>query len=321
MKGNPPEGLMSDYEHGGEALPWAHDSGGPAAEPAQAPDGGGKGFQRPTACTGAWRRRERLSKTYCLHSGAQAACACPSASLHSAGDQRPHGPAAAAPCQRPQCLLAPDHQHGQQARWHPPPDSSDVRWGTPAHAHPYRGEAHTPPTCHMASMPDGSTTQLLFVEGLVGLGGVVRRPCSTWRHGAVATQQSPLPMSRWRGGGGMGWLKTARSDVPIVTAPRPLSGGLLRDSEHDGRRVCVGRSGINVECERSMEDDLTLFFGPIWERLSERVGIGVRLRKRELCELNKLERLKLQAVIVGALAFHLPLFVTTAVREPEERVP
>eukprot|EP00955_Chlamydomonas_euryale_P022044 232810-Chlamydomonas_euryale.AAC.2 len=50
----------------------------------------------------------------------------PSASLRSSGDQRPHGPAAAAAGQRPQCLPAPGHRHGQKA---PPRGSADARVG------------------------------------------------------------------------------------------------------------------------------------------------------------------------------------------------
>eukprot|EP00955_Chlamydomonas_euryale_P059056 357274-Chlamydomonas_euryale.AAC.23 len=51
------------------------------------------------------------------------------ASKRFAGDQRLHRPAAAAPRQRPQCLPVPGRRREQNARWHPPPDSSDVRGG------------------------------------------------------------------------------------------------------------------------------------------------------------------------------------------------
>eukprot|EP00955_Chlamydomonas_euryale_P091537 364631-Chlamydomonas_euryale.AAC.20 len=56
---------------------------------------------------------------------------CPSASL-SSGEQRPHGPAAAAPCQRPQCRPKPDHGHGQKAGCPLLPDGLDVHGGTGA---------------------------------------------------------------------------------------------------------------------------------------------------------------------------------------------
>eukprot|EP00955_Chlamydomonas_euryale_P095551 364943-Chlamydomonas_euryale.AAC.25 len=116
--------------------------------------------QKPT-CTGALRRRGRPLKT---HWAAGTAAPCrelaygghavprlcrPSASLCSARDQQLHGPAAAVPRQRPQCLLAPGHRHGQITGWHPLPDSSDVRGGGsgPTHADPERGEARAPRTC------------------------------------------------------------------------------------------------------------------------------------------------------------------------------
>eukprot|EP00955_Chlamydomonas_euryale_P050167 354470-Chlamydomonas_euryale.AAC.35 len=113
----------------------------------------------------------------------------PGASLRSAGDQRPHEPAAAAPprcpqCLCPQCLPVPGHRHGQKAEWHSPADSSDVRGsgGAPAHAHPQCGEAHMP--------------------RLMELGGV-GRPCSMWRDRAVAAL-SPVPMLPLAGWGWYG---------------------------------------------------------------------------------------------------------------------
>eukprot|EP00955_Chlamydomonas_euryale_P049491 354266-Chlamydomonas_euryale.AAC.6 len=82
---------------------------------------------------------------------------------------------------------APGHRHGQKARWHPLPDPLDVRGdgGAPAHTRPQCCEASTPRT--RGRMPDGSVVkQLLFAEGLVGVGGVVVRPRSTRRDKVVA---------------------------------------------------------------------------------------------------------------------------------------
>eukprot|EP00955_Chlamydomonas_euryale_P081512 363590-Chlamydomonas_euryale.AAC.9 len=137
--------------------------------------------------------------------------------------QQSHGSAAATPRQHPQCPPALGNR--QKAGWQPPPESSDVRGGggVPAHAHPRRGEARAPRK-QVASTPDGSVIkQLLFAEGLVGLGGVVSRPRSVWRDKAVAAL-SPVLMSGWRGGIGMALRRTPhrRTGVPFVTAPSPL---------------------------------------------------------------------------------------------------
>eukprot|EP00955_Chlamydomonas_euryale_P037396 350746-Chlamydomonas_euryale.AAC.1 len=56
-------------------------------------------------------------------------------------------------------------------------------------------------------MPDGSVVkQLLFAEGLVGLGGVVGRPRSTWRDRAFAAL-IPALTSR---SAGWGWYGVAQ---------------------------------------------------------------------------------------------------------------
>eukprot|EP00955_Chlamydomonas_euryale_P059810 357500-Chlamydomonas_euryale.AAC.2 len=60
---------------------------------------------------------------------------------------------------------------------------------------------------HGARMPDGSAVrQLLFAEGLVGLGGVVGRPRSAWLGTAVAAL-SPVLTSRLAR---MGWYGMAQ---------------------------------------------------------------------------------------------------------------
>eukprot|EP00955_Chlamydomonas_euryale_P015914 170242-Chlamydomonas_euryale.AAC.7 len=60
---------------------------------------------------------------------------------------------------------------------------------------------------HVARMPAGSVVkQLLFAEGLVGVSGVVGRPCSTWRHRAVAALD-PVLASRLAG---WGWCGVAK---------------------------------------------------------------------------------------------------------------
>eukprot|EP00955_Chlamydomonas_euryale_P085752 364159-Chlamydomonas_euryale.AAC.6 len=105
------------------------------------PCGGGKGLQRPTAGAAAPRQH--------VHAGHAVPCLRrPSPSLRCAGDQRPHVPAAAAPLQRPQCLSAPGHWHGQKAGRQPLPDSSGARGGrgAAAYAHAQRSANHTPRT-------------------------------------------------------------------------------------------------------------------------------------------------------------------------------
>eukprot|EP00955_Chlamydomonas_euryale_P063980 358826-Chlamydomonas_euryale.AAC.22 len=57
---------------------------------------------------------------------------------------------------------------------------------------------------HVARMPDGSMVKrLLFAEGLAGLGGVVGRPCSTWRDRVLAAMR-PVLTSRLAGKGSYG---------------------------------------------------------------------------------------------------------------------
>eukprot|EP00955_Chlamydomonas_euryale_P019919 212566-Chlamydomonas_euryale.AAC.1 len=75
----------------------------------------------------------------------------------------------------------------------------------------------------MARMPDGSVVeQLLFAEGLVGLGGVVGRPCSTWQDRAFATPSQVLTsrLAEW------GWFLAGSGPsavaFPFVTAPSSL---------------------------------------------------------------------------------------------------
>eukprot|EP00955_Chlamydomonas_euryale_P078124 363084-Chlamydomonas_euryale.AAC.6 len=71
-------------------------------------------------------------------------------------------------------------------------------------------------------MPDESVVQqLLFAEELVGLGGVVGRPRSTWRDRASVAVR-PVLTSRFAGGVGTGWLRTVSNGMPFVTAPSPL---------------------------------------------------------------------------------------------------
>eukprot|EP00955_Chlamydomonas_euryale_P104087 365538-Chlamydomonas_euryale.AAC.7 len=74
---------------------------------------------------------------------------------------------------------------------------------------------------------------LLFAEGLVGLGGVVGRPRSTWRDRALAALR-PVLTSRlvWWGGVGMEWLRTMRSVVPFLTAPSSLLDPLSCCARH-----------------------------------------------------------------------------------------
>eukprot|EP00955_Chlamydomonas_euryale_P049266 354212-Chlamydomonas_euryale.AAC.17 len=75
-------------------------------------------------------------------------------------------------------------------------------------------------------MPDQSVVkQLFFAEGLVCLDGVVGRPLSTWRDRALVALR-PVLTCQLRGGVGMGWLRTLRSDTPFVTAPRLLHDSL-----------------------------------------------------------------------------------------------
>eukprot|EP00955_Chlamydomonas_euryale_P066321 359517-Chlamydomonas_euryale.AAC.10 len=59
---------------------------------------------------------------------------------------------------------------------------------------------------HVAGMPDESMVQqLLFAEGLVGLGGMVGRPRSTWRDMALSALR-PVLTSRLAG---RGWYEVA----------------------------------------------------------------------------------------------------------------
>eukprot|EP00955_Chlamydomonas_euryale_P116678 366433-Chlamydomonas_euryale.AAC.10 len=104
--------------------------------------------RRTPTCTGAkWYQTLSIttSRQHAHASHAVPRLRRPSASVRSAGEQRPHGPAAAAP-QRPQCLPAPVHRHGQKAGWLLSPNSSDVHGGggVAAHAYPQRREAHAP---------------------------------------------------------------------------------------------------------------------------------------------------------------------------------
>eukprot|EP00955_Chlamydomonas_euryale_P057788 356892-Chlamydomonas_euryale.AAC.4 len=82
-------------------------------------------------------------------------------------------------------LLAPDHQHGQVAGWHPLPDSSDVHnsLGAPVHADP---------ECSDLTGRLLSSCCLMKMERMVGLYGVVGRPRSTWWNRAVAALRSAL---------------------------------------------------------------------------------------------------------------------------------
>eukprot|EP00955_Chlamydomonas_euryale_P083560 363869-Chlamydomonas_euryale.AAC.28 len=75
---------------------------------------------------------------------------------------------------------------------------------------------------HVDRMPGGSVLkQLLFAKGRVGLGGVVGRPHYTWRDRALAALRR-VSRAGWRGGVGMGWLRTVRSGVRFVTASSQL---------------------------------------------------------------------------------------------------
>eukprot|EP00955_Chlamydomonas_euryale_P055065 356023-Chlamydomonas_euryale.AAC.1 len=86
-----------------------------------------------------------------------------SPSLRGAGDQRPHQPAAAAPCQRPQCLPATGKaacrtapstcqlRYARRRRSESELQRVDQvgyaqRWGSLAYANPQRSAAHSPRT-------------------------------------------------------------------------------------------------------------------------------------------------------------------------------
>eukprot|EP00955_Chlamydomonas_euryale_P053797 355617-Chlamydomonas_euryale.AAC.18 len=94
--------------------------------------------------------------------------------------------------------------------------------------------------------------QLLFAEGLVGLGGVVGRPRSTWWDRAVAAL-SRYSRPGLQGGVGMGWLKTARSGINFVTAPSLLfdPSALLRSTHYALR----GSTTCNPDSDYSYDDD------------------------------------------------------------------
>eukprot|EP00955_Chlamydomonas_euryale_P058930 357241-Chlamydomonas_euryale.AAC.17 len=68
-------------------------------------------------------------------------------------------------------------------------------------------------------MPDGSVVkQLLFAEGLVGVGRVAGHA----PRGRLLQLRAQLSCPGWRGGVGMGWLRTARSGNSLVSALSPL---------------------------------------------------------------------------------------------------
>eukprot|EP00955_Chlamydomonas_euryale_P043309 352554-Chlamydomonas_euryale.AAC.5 len=110
-------------------LPWPQNSWKHIAESprAQAPCGGGDGLQRPAAGVQRPAAGAVALGKHALAGHARPRLCRLSPSLRCTGDQRPHHrPAAAAARQRPRCLPAPGHRHGQTAGRHPVPDSSDV---------------------------------------------------------------------------------------------------------------------------------------------------------------------------------------------------
>jgi len=79
---------------------------------------------------------------------------------------------------------------------------------------------------HVARMSDESVIeQLLFAEVLVELGGVVGRPCSTWRAGALAALRPVLTswLAEWRWYGvaldRAQWRSLCDSAQPAASSP------------------------------------------------------------------------------------------------------
>eukprot|EP00955_Chlamydomonas_euryale_P089822 364496-Chlamydomonas_euryale.AAC.6 len=140
----------------------------------------------------------------------------PSPSLRCTGDQRPHRAAAAAACQRPHRLPARVTGMGRRpdGTLHPTARIC-VAAGVPRLMHIFNA-ARLIRLGHIARMPDASVVkQLLFADGLIGLGGVVGRLRCTWQDMAV-TALHPV-LTSWLAG--WGWYGVAQ-DPPQWRALR-----------------------------------------------------------------------------------------------------
>eukprot|EP00955_Chlamydomonas_euryale_P071277 361014-Chlamydomonas_euryale.AAC.3 len=106
--------------------------------------------------------------------------------------------------------------------------------GAPADAHPQCSATH--PLGHVARMPDESVGWggVAWSAGHTSCGGIgLQRFCARFSHPG------------WRCGVGMGWLRTVRNGVPLVTAPCPLLDPVCLAMLNTGI-TCVGPCPLPV---------------------------------------------------------------------------